>query len=60
MSHHSSSGERPNWVKDLFDPKGSPVEKVRFGATGNFPEGKIADIDEGEIQFGVAHDKELV
>lgn len=25
-----------------------------FGATGQFPEGKITDRDEGEIQFGIA------
>ncbi len=29
--------------------------KRMFGATGNFPGGKIAPTDEGEILLGVAH-----
>ena len=28
-----------------------------FGATGRFPDGQIGQQDEGEIQFGVAHDR---
>jgi hypothetical protein len=34
--------------------------KRKFGATGNFPEGKLGDDDEGELRFGVAHDDQLV
>jgi hypothetical protein len=35
----------------------SEAERFSLGATGRFPEGKIADNDEGEIQFGVARYK---
>ena len=31
------------------------AEKFGFVATGQFPEGKLVDHDEGEIQFGVTN-----
>lgn len=33
-------------------------DDASFGATGEFPEGKLNSNDEGEIRFGVAADKE--
>lgn len=35
----------------------SPWNKRPFGATGNFPQGKLNDSDEGELRLGVAYDK---
>lgn len=32
----------------------------KFGPTGEFPEGKIDESDEGAIQIGITHDKENV
>lgn len=34
-----------------------PWNKREFGATGQFPQGKINDDDEGELRLGVAYDK---
>lgn len=34
-----------------------PWNKREFGATGNFPMGKVEDTDEGELRMGVAYDK---
>jgi hypothetical protein len=34
-----------------------PWNKRQFGATGQFPQGKLNDTDEGEIKIGVAYDK---
>lgn len=31
-----------------------------LGATGKFPQGKLNETDEGELQFGVAHDDQFV
>jgi hypothetical protein len=28
----------------------------KFGPTGKYPHGKLGPTDEGELQFGVAHD----
>lgn len=28
----------------------------KFGATGEYPRGKLNEDDEGELQFGIAHD----
>jgi hypothetical protein len=30
----------------------------RFGATGKFPQGRVHTSDEGELQFGIATDRE--
>lgn len=32
--------------------------KPKFGATGKFPQGKVHASDEGELQFGIATDRE--
>lgn len=42
-------------IETLKDFK--PWNKRQFGATGRFPEGKLEDSDEGELQLGVAFDK---
>jgi hypothetical protein len=34
-----------------------PWNKRPFGATGQFPQGKVSDDDEGELRLGVAYDK---
>ncbi len=65
MSHH---GERPF---DTYDPETAKrmrevmdtgksklsdmFRKAHIGATGEFPKGKIAPEDEGEIAFAVGH-----
>ena len=33
------------------------VNKPKFGPTGKYPLGKLRPTDEGELRFGVAHDK---
>lgn len=38
------------------DVAGNPI----MGATGQFPDGKLNEHDEGEIRLGVAHDKDNV
>lgn len=45
MSHHSSQ-EMSDSIKEFLG----------LGATGNFPNGKLADHDEGEIKLAVAAD----
>jgi len=55
MAHHSS--EQSPDLEKIFGsfpqlaPPGFP-----FGATGNYPQGKLTPEDEGEIQFGIAAD----
>lgn len=34
------------------------MSEPRFGKTGAFPQGKLAEHDEGELQFGIAGDPE--
>jgi hypothetical protein len=36
----------------------SRPEKIKLGATGRFPRGRIHASDEGELRFGVAADPE--
>lgn len=43
-----------SWQKR--DVSGNPV----LGATGKFPDGKLVHEDEGELQFGIAHDQDNV
>jgi hypothetical protein len=53
--HHSSGdsdGLRALFGKALVNERGRAEE---FGATGEFPEGKLTENDEGEIRFGVAN-----
>ena len=47
MAHHGS--ELPEYMRD-------EARRLKLGATGQFPEGKVDEVDEGEIQFAVAAD----
>lgn len=51
MSHHAD--QMPEELRRELD-----FMKDKLGATGKFPDGKLHDTDEGEIQFAVASDKE--
>lgn len=42
------SSEKADKINDLLQQ-----EKVSLGATGNFPDGKIIEQDEGEIMIGI-------
>lgn len=66
--HHSREpypGEQPDHPKRSDRKPGGSDKLVsaarprgeKFGATGQFPEGKLNDVDEGEIQFGITIDK---
>jgi hypothetical protein len=61
MAHHS--GEIPlaeiRRMQQLLGQNGLVAEarlREQLGATGRFPEGKIAEHDEGEIRFAIAAD----
>ena len=47
MAHHSP---------ELTDEMRDEALREQFGATGQFPEGKLNKLDEGEIKFGIAAD----
>jgi len=49
MSHHSES-----LPADML----TDAKRLKLGATGVFPDGKLREEDEGEIRFGVYHDPE--
>jgi len=49
MAHHGS---------DLSGLLRDEAQKQRFGPTGKYPDGKLNENDEGEIQIGVAADTE--
>lgn len=55
MSHHADELP-PELAAQLSEMFNEQVFKTQFGATGKYPEGKLAKEDEGEIQFGVASD----
>lgn len=38
----------------------TPWNKRPFGATGQFPDGKVSPEDEGELQLGIAHNQDHV
>ena len=46
MSNHSQVPPDPDFLKRMG---------FKLGATGRFPEGKLTEHDEGEIQFAIAH-----
>lgn len=70
MSNHSSvpNDEIREACENLFSgnqPTGEEFAKMidsasDLGATGKFPEGKLTEEDEGEIQFGVTTKDEKV
>lgn len=47
MSHHEST-PNPESIRRLN-------EMFKLGATGNFPQGKITERDEGELKLAVGH-----
>jgi hypothetical protein len=56
MSHHSGFPfEGKENIEDFFKKKeAKPVDlKSGLGATGNFPDGKLTEHDEGEIKIGI-------
>lgn len=53
MAHHSTH-EDDSILRAVF---GKQLPAAALGATGEFPQGKLADDDEGEIRFAVAADK---
>lgn len=60
MSHHHGGFPEENQfnheeLKSFFINK---AEWPKLGATGNFPNGKINDEDEGQIAIGIAHTEE--
>lgn len=73
MSNHSSvpNEQMSKMCEKLFDgqqPTGKEFAEMidcdarnsQFGETGNFPEGKLTNEDEGEIKFGVTTKDEKV
>lgn len=53
MAHHSNDAD-DQYIRELF--KSTPPFAAPFGGTGRFPQGRLSQSDEGEIQFGVAAD----
>ena len=47
MAHHSA---------EMPDAYAREAEKLKLGATGEYPRGKLNDDDEGEIVMGIAAD----
>jgi hypothetical protein len=45
------------WPTIEFLKEFKPWNKRRFGATGEFPQGKLNDSDEGSLKIGIAYDK---
>lgn len=64
MSHHySKSDQTPEWIKEKFstplpssDPLDLVIQRLKLGATGKYPSGKLDELDEGELQFAIAAD----
>lgn len=62
MSHHSPDDFPDELKKDFFKKVGSGNKAFsklseQFGATDNFPEGKLNESDEGETVIGISHHK---
>lgn len=60
MSHHGSQDELLKRLtgnipasEDFAKFMQDEIEKLELGPTGQFPDGKLADCDEGEIQIAV-------
>lgn len=56
MSHHSGYPFDPS--KEENDSFRDFLKTPKFGPTGRFPDGKITETDEGEIQLGITHTPE--
>lgn len=55
MAHHSDEEPLSEAMKQLMGMKSENSHEL--GATGRFPQGKVAPHDEGELRLGVANDK---
>ena len=51
--HHSDKSIDPEQLEALRKLMSDEAKKEKLGATGEFPEGKLADHDEGELKMGV-------
>lgn len=73
MAHHAHTpfGDFPNQMDEF--KKNMPAEQANrindllmqekkndFGATKNFPDGKLTESDDGEIKFGITHVEDRV
>jgi hypothetical protein len=58
MSHHSESSlfkPDPEHQRAMLGLR-EEMENMRLGATGEYPDGKIGENDEGELRFAIAAD----
>ncbi|KKL13391.1 hypothetical protein LCGC14_2526230 [marine sediment metagenome] len=51
---HHSDEDLKEFAEEPLDTYEKEIKKL-LGKTGRFPEGKLADHDEGEIRFSVGH-----
>lgn len=51
---HHGNQESSDAMRKMFGPN------EELGATGQFPDGKMSNDDEGEIKFAIAHSSEQV
>lgn len=59
--HHGNDFPPPEILKQLEQRREvleTREQDEKLGATGQFPDGKLGDGDEGEIRFAIAGDKE--
>lgn len=59
MGHHGNEVP-PELNELLMEELRRAHEEHKFGATGQYPMGKLNQSDEGEIRFGVAHTQDKV
>lgn len=66
MAHHSSDdppfGKRQDQFRKIMEKEQvAELAQSLYGPTGRYPEGRMNERDEGEIQFGVtAHDGKVL
>lgn len=51
MGHHSTREDAA--IRELFRQSGNAQTAEKLGATGEFPQGKLTEQDEGEIRMAV-------
>lgn len=56
MGHHANYDEHKKELAAIRKHFEKDSKRLGLGATGAYPEGVVNDMDEGEIQFGIAHD----
>ena len=59
MAHHSSnpSPEFEQFFQEQAKRLHEEAQNLQFGPTGEFPEGKLVQEDEGELKLGITHHK---